>query len=118
MKQITSGGNTSFCVGNIAIDAVSRSVKKDGCSIHLTWAEFDLLWYLLQNTGRVVLRDELFEQLLRSKYNGLDRTIDVRVSRLRRKLDSDPGISLVIQSVRSEGYCLIINPDLEHSAKN
>lgn len=99
-----------FTDGRLAVDAVSRSVTRDGRRIRLTWAEFDLLWYLAKNTGRVVSRDELFERLLGIEYNGLDRTIDVRVSRLRRKLEPDRSIQPIIRSVRSEGYCLAISP--------
>jgi two-component system response regulator RstA len=83
---------------------------KEGRDIRLTWAEFDLLWYLANNAGRAVSRDELFRRLLRVEYNGLDRTIDVRVSRLRRKLETDPRTPRIIQSVRSEGYCLAMDP--------
>ncbi len=93
-------------------------MTRDGRSVRLTWAEFDLLWYLAANTGRVISRDELFDRLLGVEYNGLDRTIDVRVSRLRRKLESEAGMPRLIQSVRSEGYCLAVNPGVERSVES
>jgi two-component system response regulator RstA len=105
-------------IGNLDIDVASRSVTIDGRNIRLTWSEFDLLWYLAMNTGRVVSRDELFTRLLGIEYNGLDRTIDVRVSRLRRKLETDPGTPKIIQSVRSEGYCFTVGPQAESSSEN
>jgi len=117
-SKIISDGTAGFRVGNPAIDTASRSVTDNGRSICLTWAEFDLLYYLAVNTGRVVSRDELFERLLGIEYNGLDRTIDVRVSRLRRKLERDPTSPQIIQSVRSEGYCLTINPNSDISGEN
>jgi DNA-binding response OmpR family regulator len=103
--------------GNLAIDAISRSVTKDGRRIRLTWAEFELLWFLAMNNGQVVSRDELFKRLVDVEYNGLDRTIDVRVSRLRRKLEPDPSAPQIIQSVRSVGYCFTINQEPEPSGE-
>ena len=116
-SEIARDDVVSLNVGNMAIDSVSRSVTKDGHRIRLTWAEFELLWLLAMNSGRVVSRDELFKRLVGVDYNGLDRTIDVRVSRLRRKLEPNPGTPQIIQSVRSEGYCFTITPKPEDSGK-
>lgn len=102
-------------MGNLAVNRQSRTVAINGHSIRLTWAEFDLLNYLIEHPGRTVTRDELFENLLGVEYNGLDRTIDVRVSRLRRKLEREPNEPRIIQSVRSEGYCLTISQRPEHA---
>lgn|GEM_PF-1393104 len=93
-------------VGGLTIDNAARSVNFYGRSIKLTWGEFDLLWYLAENSGQVVTRDELFNKLVGHEYDGLDRTIDVRISRLRKKLESSNKTQQLIFAVRSEGYCL------------
>jgi two-component system response regulator RstA len=102
--------NSRYRIGELVVDCDSRTVTNNGRDIGLTWMEFDLLWYLAANSGRVVSRDELFEKFLGIEYNGLDRTIDVRVSRLRKKLEINSDLPPVIQSVRSEGYCMAVNP--------
>ncbi|MEZ5357261.1 MAG: response regulator transcription factor [Candidatus Zixiibacteriota bacterium] len=115
---MTNDNGNNILLGNLVVHRQTRTVAMHGHSIRLTWAEFDLLNYLIQNPGRTITRDELFENLLGVEYNGLDRTIDVRVSRLRRKLEREPGEPRIIQSVRSEGYCLTISQPPEHTGDN
>jgi two-component system OmpR family response regulator/two-component system response regulator RstA len=93
-------------IGGLTIDAGSRTVTLDGDQCELTTAEFDLLWLLAVNAGKVVARDKLYLQLHGMKYDGLDRSIDLRVSRLRRKLGDDPNHPQRIKSVRGVGYIL------------
>ena len=91
-------------IGNLTIDAGSRTVTIEGERCEMTTAEFDLLWLLAVNAGKVVARDELYQQLHGMKYGGLDRSIDLRISRLRRKLGDDPTDPRRIKSVRGVGY--------------
>lgn len=93
-------------IGSLMIDAGSRTVTVDGSECDLTTAEFDLLWQLAINAGKVVGRDELYQELHGMKYDGLDRSIDLRVSRLRRKLGDDPNHPQRVKSVRGVGYIL------------
>lgn len=96
-------------VGRLSLNRTSRIASVDNHEIVLTSAEFELLDYLAAHAGKVVTRDELFQQVLGMEYNGLDRTIDLRVSRLRRKLRDGGGQSRLIKSIRSEGY--VFAPD-------
>ncbi len=96
-------------VGRLSLNRMSRIASVDNRDISLTSAEFEVLDYLAAHPGKVVSRDELFRQVLGMEYDGLDRTIDLRVSRLRRKLGDSGESRQLIKSVRSEGY--ILTPD-------
>lgn len=93
-------------VGDLHIDEGSRNVHLRGESIELSTAEFDLLTYLARWAGQVVSRKEIYLELLDIPYDGLDRSIDLRVSRLRRKLGDDPVTPERIKSIRGVGYLL------------
>ncbi|MCG8652161.1 MAG: winged helix-turn-helix domain-containing protein, partial [Pirellulales bacterium] len=93
-------------VNGLSIDAASRTVHLDGEAIVLTTAEFDLLWLLAEHAGHVVARDTIYRDLLGVRYDGLDRSIDLRVSRLRKKIGDDPTHPSRIKSVRGVGYIL------------
>lgn len=93
-------------VGDLQIDEGCRSVRLQGESIELSTAEFDLLVYLARRAGQVVPRKEIYLELLEIPYDGLDRSIDLRVSRLRRKLGDDPVTPERIKSIRGVGYLL------------
>jgi two-component system response regulator RstA len=95
-------------LGMLRIDRGRRSVKFAGNVVSLTTAEFDLLWLLAQNAGSVVSRAMLFESLHGFKFDGFDRSIDLRVSRLRKKLGDDPHHPTLILSIRGIGYQLSI----------
>ncbi|MDB4474978.1 response regulator transcription factor [bacterium] len=97
---------TQITVGGLVIDTTNRSVSIDDVSIDLTTAEFDLFWLLAKNAGKVIPRSELYQQLHGVRYDGLDRSIDLRVSRLRKKIGDDPVQPKRIKSVRSVGYLL------------
>lgn len=75
--------------------------------IDLTSAEFDLLWLLSSNAGRVLSREEIFTALRGIEYDGQDRSIDVRVSRIRPKIGDDPLQPKRIKTVRSKGYLFV-----------
>lgn len=93
-------------VGSLVVDATRREVSHHGDSVELTTAEFDLLWALARRLGEVVSREQLLAVAGRSVYDGRDRTIDLRVSRLRKKLGDDPNHPELIKSVRGVGYML------------
>lgn len=99
-------GDTALEVGDLKIDKGRRSVEIGSKVINISTAEFDLLWLLAQNAGKVVSRGELFENLHGFKFDGFDRSIDLRISRLRKKLGDDPHNPRRILSVRGIGYQL------------
>ncbi|TWU16069.1 response regulator transcription factor [Allorhodopirellula heiligendammensis] len=97
---------TAVIVGDVRIEASSRTVSVAGERVDLTTAEFELLLYLAQRAGSVVQRKDIYIDLLQLPYDGLDRSIDLRVSRLRRKLNDDPNQPTRIKSIRGVGYLM------------
>lgn len=97
-------------VGALIVDATRRSAALDGTNLMLTTAEFDLLLLLAQNAGRVLSRHDIYEQIHGVQYDGIDRSIDLRVSRIRKKLGDDPVNPERIKSVRGVGYLLPSEP--------
>jgi len=90
-------------VGDVELDPATRSVRRAGQPIDLTSVEFSLLEVLLRQAGRVVTRDHLAEAVLSRKFSPFDRSIDMHVSKVRKKLgDSDEGEH--IKTVRGVGY--------------
>ena len=88
-------------------DAAGRSAMLAGEAIDLTTAEFDLLWLLTSNAGRILSREEIFNALRGIEYDGQDRSIDVRISRIRPKIGDDPMHPRLIKTVRSKGYLFV-----------
>ncbi|WP_163558317.1 winged helix-turn-helix domain-containing protein [Halomonas sp. NO4] len=102
-----AAGGMRLTFGNLEIDSATREAWLYGDRIELTSAEFDLLWLLASNAGRVLSREEIFSQLRGIKYDGQDRSIDVRVSRIRPKIGDDPNHPHRIKTVRSKGYLFV-----------
>ncbi|HFD86816.1 MAG TPA: response regulator transcription factor [Gammaproteobacteria bacterium] len=94
-------------LGMLRIDLAAREVFADASLLDLTDSEFDLLHLLARHSGQVVTRDQMLREIRGFEYNGMDRSIDNRVSRLRRKL---PPAAAVIKTVRSKGYLLVAPP--------
>jgi DNA-binding response OmpR family regulator len=94
-----------LAAGGIAVNTGSREVIVDGARIELTAIEFDLLVTLLRRAGRVVPRAALLELSGRADSTVGERTVDVHISRLRKKLGDDGGDR--IQTVRGVGYVLV-----------
>ncbi|MGH8434066.1 MAG: response regulator [Pseudomonas sp.] len=93
--------------GVLVIDSAMREAWLREQSIELTSAEFDLLWLLASNAGRILSREEIFTALRGIEYDGLDRSIDVRISRIRPKIGDDPMHPRLIKTVRSKGYLFV-----------
>ncbi|MCP4678940.1 MAG: response regulator transcription factor [Deltaproteobacteria bacterium] len=92
--------------GNLAIYSQRRVVELDGVPLGLSSAEFDLLWFLARNIGRPLTRETIYRELKGCAYDGVDRSIDLRVSKLRRCLGDDPTNPRWIKTVRGSGYLL------------
>lgn len=93
--------------GNLVIDNSAREVTLDGQSVEMTSAEYDLLWLLASHAGTVLSRETIFERLRGIQYDGQDRSIDVRISRIRPKVGDDPDNPRRIKTVRSKGYLFV-----------
>lgn len=103
----SSTEDSSLRFGALVVDNAKREAWLDNQCIDLTSAEFDLLWLLCSNAGRVLSREEIFAQLRGIEYDGQDRSIDVRVSRIRPKIGDDPMHPRLIKTVRSKGYLFV-----------
>ncbi len=97
-------------VGSLVVDASRRSVELDGVELDLTTAEFELLHFLAENAGRALSRNDIYQHIHGMKFDGLDRSIDLRISRLRKKVGDDPAKPKRIKSVRGVGYILAVEP--------
>ena len=93
--------------GPLVVDNALREAWLHDNGIELTSAEFDLLWLLVANAGRILSREEIFTALRGIGYDGQDRSIDVRISRIRPKIGDDPDHPRLIKTIRSKGYLFV-----------
>jgi DNA-binding response OmpR family regulator len=98
-----------FRAGDVMVNASSRTAEVGGTPLELTPVEFDLLLSLVRAKGRVRTRERLLEEIRDRHYDVFDRSIDVHVSALRKKLKDDPKNPRYIRTVRAAGY-MFINP--------
>ncbi len=96
----------SHAVGDLFIDIATRHASMSGKALVLTSAEFDILACLARAPGRVRTREELLLEVADRNFESFDRSIDVHVSSLRRKLGDDPKAPRNIETVRGVGYRL------------
>lgn len=101
---VTAPNPQRLVFGKLFIDELCREVTLDGERIALSTADFDLLWQLASHAGEVQDRDTLLRVMRGLSYDGLDRSIDIAVSRLRKKLGDDPVAPFRIKTVRNKGY--------------
>ena len=101
-----SAQNEVLDIGPLQVDLASRSAHIDGKEVALTTTEFDILAMLVKNAGSVVKRSELYTRVLGTEYNGIDRGLDVHVSRIRRKVQRAGFDTSRLKSVRAVGYLL------------
>ncbi|QJR13472.1 response regulator transcription factor [Usitatibacter palustris] len=93
-----------IAAGRLSIDAGRRTAAVDRKAVELTTGDFDILWLLASRQGNVVTRDEILRVVRGIDYDGLDRSIDARICRLRRKLADAGGAESMIKTVRLRGY--------------
>ncbi len=94
-------------VGDLSIDPGAREARLSGKSLSLSRKEFDLLLHLARNVGTVVERREIFAEVWRQPYGGADKTLDVHLSWLRRKLGETAGEPRYLRTVRGVGIKLV-----------
>ena len=90
--------------GPFRLDLTARRLLRDGVEVDLSSAEFDLLKVFAERPGRVLSRDVLLDLLKGYERDPFDRTVDIRVARLRRRIEPDPSSPVFIRTVRGEGY--------------
>src|SRR5205809_3719142 len=91
-------------VGDVELDPATRSVRQNGKPVELTSVEFNLLHALLREAGHVVPRERLVDIVLSRKFSPFDRSIDMHVSKIRKKLGDSEGANDHIKTVRGVGY--------------
>lgn len=108
-RQIKNTGHielASMTVGNICLQPQSQKCFINGKGVKLTTFEFNLLKALVEHHGNILSRDELYNTLLKRAYNGVERTLDVRMSQLREKLTMGGMKDHQIETVWGQGYML------------
>jgi len=94
-------------IGGLSINPANREAELDGVALELTRKEFDLLWTLASRAGEVVTKNELLAEVWHQPYGGGDRTVDVHLSWLRRKLGETAAEPRYLQTVRGVGLKLV-----------
>ena len=90
--------------GRLDLDSAARTALLDGVRCELTGYQFDLLWVLAQNAGRVLSRDALMDKVKGTHLEAFDRSIDVHMSRIRAAIEDDPRKPRRVITVRGAGY--------------
>jgi two-component system response regulator CpxR len=100
----SAGENNRLAFGDLQVDLSARAVRLGAETLNLTPIEYDLLISLAKSSGRVLSRDQLLDAVAGRSYDVFDRSVDVHISSLRRKLGEDPRNPRFIQTVRTAGY--------------
>ncbi|QSX41227.1 response regulator transcription factor [Shewanella cyperi] len=110
LKQEPAVVNTEvqLVVNGLRLDKLARSASLHGTALELTIAEFELLWLLAKHAGRTLDRDAICDHFRELGYDSTHRTIDLRVSHLRRKMGDDPREPVLIKTMRGQGYVLTV----------
>lgn len=103
-RQEMKGNQTRINVADLTLDIETRHVFRNDKTLHLMDSEFELIWYLAQHAGEVVTRDQLFKKLRGREYDGIDRSMDMRVSKLRKTLAEQCDGAQYIITLRQRGY--------------
>ncbi len=93
--------------GQLSINIAARNVTLAEQSVDFSSHEFDLLLELAKNSGKILSREYLFTNIYSRSYDGLDRTIDVRISHIRKKLNDSPENPEKIKTVWGKGYLFV-----------
>jgi len=104
----TDGNEVSeLNIGKLYVNRGSRQVTLHDENIELTSQEFDLLWLLASKAGEVQNRDYIYKAVVGREYDGLDRSVDVRISRLRKKLADSNETPFRIKTIWGQGYLFV-----------
>ena len=106
LKRYGSKALAKYADGRLTVDFDARQVLVDGTSVKLTSLEFKLLAYLMQNEGRMIKKQELFEKVWENKFTG-DGTLNVHIRKIREVIEREPGNPEYIITVGGDGYKFI-----------
>ena len=110
-----SRGSSLVVLGDVEMDKGTRSVRRAGSDVELTALEFNLLELLLRMAGQVVTRERVAAAIMGRQFSPFDRSIDVHVSKLRRKLGPQASGQERIKSIRSVGYIYTAQSGMEEN---
>lgn len=105
-NYISDGDPNLLTIGNIRMDVDRHLVAVDNKTIPLPLKEFELLEFLMRNSGRVLTRTQIIDRIWGSDYVGDTKTLDVHIKRIRAKVEKDPANPTYIHTVRGLGYKL------------
>ena len=105
--QVPDAAAGPISVGDVELDPATRTVRRSGTPVEMTSVEFSLLERLLRAAGTVVTREQLVNEVLGRKFMPYDRSIDMHVSKIRKKLGEQPDGSERIKAIRSVGYIYV-----------
>lgn len=106
LRRPTAGAGTTYTVGDITINSISKTVDKAGKQIHLTAKEFQLLEYLAARRGEVLSKDQLLDHVWADDARVQHNTVETFVANLRKKIDK-PGGENIVKTVRGFGYTAV-----------
>jgi len=110
-QAASAAKDKALIFGNLEIEQSSRTVHMDTKTLNLTPIEYDLLISLAKSSGRVLSRDQLLDAVAGRSYEVFDRSVDVHISSLRRKLGEEPRNPKFIKTIRTAGYMFKIPED-------
>ncbi|HEX9960488.1 MAG TPA: response regulator [Pyrinomonadaceae bacterium] len=96
-------------IDDVEVSLSARSARRDGEDLNLTSVEFDLLAELLKNAGKVIKKEDLNQKVLGRRLSPFDRSLDMHISNLRKKLGARDGGEERIKTIRSVGYIYTLN---------
>jgi two-component system response regulator RegX3 len=96
-------------LGPVKLDSARHVVEVNGQEISMPLKEFEVLEFLMENSGRVLTRGQLMDRIWGSNYVGDGKTLDVHIKRLRTKIESDPANPKLLHTVRGLGYKFEVN---------
>ena len=105
---VAGSESSAIAVEDLVLDPAARTVRRGGEAVELTDVEFTLLEVLMRSPGKVVEREGLAEAVLGRRFNPFDRSLDMHVSRLRKKLAGDGSGEERVKTVRGTGYQLVL----------
>lgn len=108
-----AAASATLRIDDLELDSGARTVFTKGVAVELTDVEFALLEALMRSPGKVVSREDLAERVLGRKFSPFDRSLDMHVSRLRRKLEEASASGDRVKTIRGAGYQLLVHRPAE-----
>jgi DNA-binding response OmpR family regulator len=108
LRRVQRGDTPSQIeAGDLLLNRSQRTVTRNGQEIPMSETEFEVIWALALNRSEIVTRDKLFESVLGRSYDGMDRSIDMQIAGVRKKLGDSDNPPKYIRSLRARGYLLL-----------